>query len=168
VQIGSKNIDLLDLPCCCVYREACRVWLSYGACRGIRDVSAVSYKGFMSLTCCWLITHIPLDSNQLKQRKLHQRANCTAQHFISVSTTANFIRTQSPTFWVRPSLIVRSEVYIWKQFMCICACICVCVYTDSGVATLDGRVQNEYLKWRNFTWYAQQILNYWSKSKYIK
>ena len=39
-------------------------------------------------------------------------------------------------------------------------CMCICVCTESGTATLGGRVQNEYFKWTHFIWCAQQILNY--------
>jgi len=43
---------LLDLPSrvvCTECQAACD--LSYEACRGVRDVFAISYKGLVSLTC---------------------------------------------------------------------------------------------------------------------
>jgi hypothetical protein len=39
-----------------LYCVPCSVRLSYGACRGIHDKSAILYKGLMSLTCCSLIS----------------------------------------------------------------------------------------------------------------
>ena len=38
-------------------------------------------------------------------------------------------------------------------------CVCVCVYTDSGAAVLDGRMQNDCLKFKNLTWHDQQIID---------
>jgi len=46
MQIGCKDIDLSDLPGCGVYCVPCSLWASYGACMGIRDVSAISYRGY--------------------------------------------------------------------------------------------------------------------------
>jgi hypothetical protein len=54
MQIWCKHIDLSDLPSCAVYCVLCSLWLNFGGCMGIRDLSAIPCSGLMSLMCCSL------------------------------------------------------------------------------------------------------------------
>jgi hypothetical protein len=90
--------------------------------------------------------------------------SCKAHYTISVSTTVTCVRIQSSTYLVWAFLIIRTNICLSKKRVCMHVCVC----TDSGAATLDGRLENNYHKWRNYIWSAQQILIYWSKSKYTE
>jgi len=51
-----KKLIFFDLPSCGVHTE-CQATceLSYELCGGVREKSAISYKGLVSLTCCSVI-----------------------------------------------------------------------------------------------------------------
>jgi hypothetical protein len=79
-------------------------------------------------------------------------SSCKVHHAISVSTTVTCTRIQSGTLWV---WLFWSSVQKFVSESSARACmhtrmfVCVCVCTDSGAASLEGRVQNDYLKCRN-------------------